>query len=78
MLCLSCCLQRGLPSQDCEGKPFLASGHCLSLWVGYVRFPLPWAGIVVVSFSSSIAIVYFLGWGEKTLIRNKVVEGQTV
>lgn len=43
-----------------------------------MRFPLPWAGIVVVSFSSSIAIVYFLGWGEKTLIRNKVVEGQTV
>ena len=32
-----------------------------------------------MSFSSSVAIVYFLGWGEeKTLIRNKVVEGQTV
>lgn len=39
---------------------------------------LPFPGGVVVSFFSSIAIVYFLGWDEKTLIRNKVVEGQTV
>lgn len=33
------------------------------------------SGSVIFFF---IAIVYFLGWGEKTLIRNKVVEGQTV